>query len=136
MTKNELWQVRTLNLQIRDTENHIKLLRQRAGLDAVHLDGMPHATPLESKFERIVLEIVESTANLSQMREQLLTLASRLTSELCQRITEPNIRAVMLMRYVSCMSFDAITTTLHMSKRTVFNLHKKGILHLRVPPAA
>lgn len=129
MTKQELWAVRTLNERIHELEVHIATLRRCADVDTSHLDGLPHATPIESKIERLVLEIAEQTAELNEMKAQLKLLAANLTLKI-NRIPHIKTRTVMLLRYVLCLSFRQIAVELDISIRTVFNFHSKGILQL------
>lgn len=132
MTKQELYTVRDLRKKIRDAENFLELLRCRVSNLTPQLDGLPHAQPLESRVEKVVLMILEADREVEAYRQQLLMEAATLTNKICRLVPDTQERAVMLMRYVSCLRFEEIMKTLHMSDGTVFRLHRKGLAKLKV----
>lgn len=123
MTEQELNRVRDLHKRIRDLENLLATLRKRAGDIVPAREGLPHSTDIHSKVESLALKIVEKTIELDLLHKQILTATAALTESICRHISEPNQRAVMLLRYVHCLHFRDISFRLDKSDATVYRLH-------------
>ena len=127
MTAQELNQVRDLSKRIRDLENLLATLRKRAEDIVPAREGMPQSTDIHSKVESLALKIVEKTIELESLHEQILSATATLTESICLQITDPNQRAVLLFRYVHCMTFRDIGFQLDKSDATVFRLHHDAL---------
>lgn len=127
MTEQELNQVRDLSKRIRDLENLLATLRKRAEDIVPARDGLPQSTDIHSKVESLALKIVEKTIELESLHEQILAATATLTESICLKITDPNQRAVLLLRYVHCMTFRDIGFQLNYSDRKVFQLHHDAL---------
>lgn len=130
MTKRELYGVRDLRKMIHDTEIYVDMLRERVKNTTPILDGMPHAAPLDSRIERFMLEIAEFSRELEVYREELLRRSVTLTNKISRAVTDKQQRSVLLMRYVSCLSFKEICDTMDLSRSTVYALHRLAIENL------
>lgn len=123
MTERELNSVRDLHKQIRELENHLATLHKRIEDITPKNDGMPHATTIQSKVEKLALEIVEACRERDSLDEQILAATAQLTPKICQAVTDPQERTVVLLRYISCMHFRDIAFQLKFSDRKVYALH-------------
>lgn len=127
MTEKELNSVRDLNKQIRDLENHLATMRKRAEDITQTLDGMPHATTIQSKIENLALKIVEGGRELEILHQQIISATARLTEKICREVTDPQERTVVILRYVSCMHFRDIGFQLGKSDARIFQLHRDAL---------
>lgn len=132
MTEKELNSVRDLNKQIRDLENHLATMRKRAEDITQTLDGMPHATTIQSKIENLALKIVEGGKELEILHQQIISATARLTEKICREVTDPQERTVVILRYVSCMHFRDIGFQLGKSDATIFRIHHDALTKLIV----
>ena len=133
MTEQELNRVRELNAQIREIEVHLTTLRNRAHDITPKLDGMPHASTIRSQVESLALKIVEESLKLDELHARIVSEAANLTREICQLVSDPQERTVMILRYVSCMRFRDIGFQMNKSDRKVFALHHDALKNLQLP---
>lgn len=127
MTEQDLNRVRDLNKKIRDLEKLLATLRSRAEDIVPARDGMSKPTDIQSKVENLALKIVEKTIELESLHRQILEATATLTESICRRISEPNQRAVMLLRYVHCMRFRDIAFQLGKSDARIYQLHHDAL---------
>lgn len=127
MTEQDLNRVRDLNKKIRDLEKLLATLRSRAEDIVPAREGLPKPTDIQSKVENLALKIVEKTIELESLHEQILSATATLTEAICLRISDPNQRAVSLLRYVHCLHFRDIGFQLGYSDRKVFQLHHDAL---------
>lgn len=131
MTVSEINKARELSKRIRELERQITaLILSRDNIVPV-LDGMPHATEVKSKVERLALRIVEGERELESLRAEFEQEKTRIANAIMMNFDEPTKQTLLLLRYVSCLSFREIAHRLHYGLRYVFKLHdrlvKEGI---------
>ena len=125
MTAKELNSVRELNKIIRDLERHLQiLLISEQNLTPV-INGLPHATELKSRVEKIALKIVDDERELASLREQLPQEQSRLADIITREVSAPSLQTLLILRYVACLPFKEIARRMNFTLRHVFRLHKK-----------
>ena len=127
MTEQDLNRVRDLHKRVRDLENLLATLRKRAGDIVPAREGLPQSTDIHSKVESLALKIVEKTIELESLHRQILEATATLTESICRHISEPNQRAVMLLRYVHCMRFRDIAFQLGKSDARIYQLHHDAL---------
>lgn len=132
MTRTQLFGVRTLTQKIRDLESHLETLRRLAEPGAQRLDEPADTKSQTSRVEKLVLNIVEAANEIDALRTQLLSESAELTNKICSAILNPQVRTVILLRYVTCLDFKTIEAELDLSESTIFRLHRVGVEKLTV----
>lgn len=127
MTEQDLNRVRDLNKKIRDLEKLLATLRSRAEDIVPAREGLPQSSDIQSKVENLALKIVEKTIELESLHEQILSATATLTEAICLHTSDPNQRAVMLLRYVHCMRFRDIAFQLGKSDARIYQLHHDAL---------
>lgn len=131
MTVSEINKARELSKRIRELERQMSaLILSRDNIVPV-LDGMPHATEVKSKVERLAVRIVESERELEGLRSEFEQEKTRIANAVMLAFDVPTEQSLLLLRYVSCLSFREIARRMHYGLRYVFKLHdrlvKEGI---------
>ena len=127
MTEKELNSVRVLHEQIQAVEKQLSTLRKHAEDITPKLDGLPHATTIQSKVENLALKIVERCKELEALHEQIIAATADLTQKICDKIKNPQERTVIIFRYISCMTFRDIGFEMGKSDARVFQLHHDAL---------
>ena len=94
------------------------------------LDGMPHATSIQSKVEKIAMLIVEAEQSLKRLAEQLEAQKFLLLTMLNQSHLKELPQRVLNYHYVGCQSFNAIAKLLSYSRGYIIKLHDAGLRFL------
>ena len=119
----EINKARELSERIRGLEKKIESLRVSRNNIVPVLDGMPHASEVKSKVEKLALRIVEGERELDDLRTQFENEKTRIAFEIMAAIDEPLEQATLLLRYVSCLSFRDIARRLRCNLRQVFKIY-------------
>lgn len=127
MTAQEINKARELSKRIRELERQIAALCLNRDNIVPVLDGMPHASEVKSKVEKLALQIVENQRVLENLRVELETEKARLASAILLEFDDPTAQSLLLLRYVSCLSFREIARRMHYGLRHVFKLHDRLI---------
>ena len=124
MTEKELNSVRDINKRIRDIEWRLQALRAEAENITPIIDGLPHSTDVKSRVERLALNIAEGERELAALQAQFITAALELGNKIDSSPLNQQEKTVLSLRYVSCLNFQDIWLTLHVSDAQVFYLHR------------
>ena len=127
MTEKELNSVRELKEQIRAKEWRLQALKTQAENVVPVLDGLPHATEVKSRVERLALQIVTLELELPTLREQFANAAFELGAKIDAAPLDAKAKAVLSLRYVSCLNFQDIWLKLNANDAQVFYLHRKAL---------
>ena len=130
MTEKELNSVRELHTRIRDFEWYLKALRESADNIVPILDGMPHATTIQSKVEKLTVKLADAERELTELKSRFVDAAVELESKIHAANLNRQEEAVLILRYVSCMNFQDIWQTLNTSDARIFYLHRTGVKNL------
>lgn len=91
------------------------------------LDGMPHATALQSKVEQIALLIAESEQVIKDMCQTLAQRKFELLSRLQALPMNELQQRVLSYHYVACLKFKEIAKRLNFTKEYISKLHNRGL---------
>ena len=91
------------------------------------LDGMPHATALESKVERITLLIADTEQTIKDMCQSLVQRKFELLTRLQALPLNELQQRVLSYHYVACLRFSEIAKMLSFTKDYVNKLHNRGL---------
>ena len=135
MTKEELNSVRELKKKICELEWHLKTLRMTAKNIVPILDGLPHSTGLKSRVEKIALNIIADEQQLTNYQTRFIEAALNLSDKIGKALLNAQEKAILNLRYVSCLNFQDIWLGLNISDAKVFYVHRiavKKILKAKV----
>lgn len=135
MTEKELNGVREISRRIRDLEWRLQALRAEAENIVPVIDGLPHATQIKSRIEKLALNIADCDSELINLREQFVNSALELGNKIDNAQLNSQEKTVLSLRYVSCMKFQDIWLKLDTSNARIFYLHRtalKKILKIQV----
>ena len=119
--------VRELKERIVTTEAELSNLRGLAQNLVPTLDGMPRATTLESRVEKLAVKIIAAEQNLDVLKTELDRLSAELFDEIQRRVKTTQAATVLSLRFVTCLSFRQIARRISYSLRQVFRLNKQGV---------
>lgn len=132
MTERELNEVRELRSEINDLERKIELLRG-ALMNIVPLrNGMPQGHDLESRIERLTVQIAELEENLLELKKRREVARLNITAAISAANLSGKEASVISRRYVKCMRFRDICFELNYSDYHVFRLHKAALKKMLV----
>ena len=123
MTVQEINKARELCKRIRELERQIAALCLSRDNIVPVLDGMPHATEIKSKVEKLALRIVENQRVLESLRVEFEAEKARLVSVIMTEFDDPTEQSLLLLRYVACLPFREIARRMQYGLRHVFKLH-------------
>ena len=124
MTEKELNDVREISRRIRDLEWRLQALRAAAENIAPVIDGLPHATQIKSRVEKLALNIADCENELINLREQFVNAALELGNKIDNAQLSSQEKTVLSLRYVFCMNFQDIWLKLEASDAKIFYLHR------------
>lgn len=125
-------EVRELRSEINDLERKIELLRG-ALMNIVPLrNGMPQGHDLESRVERLTVQIAELEENLVELKKRREVARLNITAAICAANLSGKEASVISRRYVECMRFRNICFELNYSDCHVFRLHKAALKKMLV----
>lgn len=125
MTAQEINKARELSKRIRELERQIAALCLSRDNIVPVLDGMPHATDVKSKVENLALRIVENQRVLENLRVEFEAEKARVASAIMSEFDDPTAQSLLLLRYVSCLSFREIARRMQYGLRHVYKLHDR-----------
>ncbi|MBR0289064.1 MAG: hypothetical protein IJQ82_08805 [Selenomonadaceae bacterium] len=125
MTKKELNSIREMNKKIRELERRLQELRISAENLVPIIDGLPHSSEAKSRVERIALMIVEHERDLEKFRDQIILAKSELVHTILREVDEPTLQALLMLRYVECLSFKETARRMKFTLRHLYRLHEK-----------
>lgn len=121
--KETLNEIRRLGIEIDAMQEHIEQLRGEAeGLRAVEITDMPKGGGKARDAADLIAEVVDlQNKRLSLILDRMTKREHALFIIAC--IDNCDYRSVLLMRYIMCLSWDAIVDRLKYSYTSVFRLH-------------
>ena len=125
MTAQTINKARELSKRIRELERQIAALCLSRDNIVPVLDGMPHATDIKSKVENLALRIVENQRVLENLRVEFEAEKARVASVIMSELDDPTAQSLLLLRYVSCLSFREIARRMQYGLRHVYKLHDR-----------
>ena len=127
LTEKELNSVREISRRIRDLEWRLQTLRAEAENIVPVIDGLPHATQIKSRVEKLALNITDCDNELINLREQFVNSALELGNKIDNAKLNSQEKTVLSLRYVSCMNFQDIWLKLDTSDANIFYLHRTAL---------
>ena len=119
--------VRDLKERIVTSEAELLNLRGLAQNLVPTLDGMPRATTLESRVEKLAVKIIAVEQKLDVLKTELDRLSAELFDEIQRRVKSVQAQTVVTLRFVTCLSFRQIARRISYSLRQVFRLNQQGV---------
>ena len=132
MTERELNEARDLKERIRELERHIAALRLSAADIVPALDGMPHATDIKSKVEKLAARIVDDERELESIRAEFCAAAITIATRIQNADLKRQEKTLLILRYVVCMNFRDISFQMGLSDATTFRTHRDGLKKMTV----
>ena len=127
MTERELNEARELKERIRELERHISTLRLSAADITPKLDGMPRATDIKSKVEKLAAHIVDAEQELESIRAEFCAAAITITTRIQNADLNRKEKTLLILHYCACMNFRDISFQMGLSDATTFRLHRDGL---------
>lgn len=134
MSKDILKVVRNLMEKIEQEVERLNRLKTLAGNITARLDGMPHENNNSSRVENLTAAIIDSENRINLLEKVRMDCTIELSAWLDGQIEDNRQSQVMFLRYGLCKSFESIAGILNYSCRTVFRLHRSGLLALGIKP--
>ena len=131
MTQAELNKARNLRNQIRNEESRLQILRAAVGDLVPIMDGMPHAQAQSSRVENSAVPILELQRKIQTLKEQFQQACNELLEKFSRINFTPQEQAVITLRYVSCLSFNAIRAKINLSDARIFYIHRHALNKLK-----
>lgn len=127
--KEYLNDIRKMDLEIKTLQDQIVKLRQNAeGLKAMELSDMPRGG--KSK------DLADYVAELADLQMKCVSYITNLVEkkdkamDCIMQIDGSELRNVLLLRYIQCLSWDEIADRMQYSIRTIFSLHGSALSEL------
>lgn len=121
--RHAFWRADVLSAR---AERYRELATRATGrMDALRLGG----TPIRSKVENYVLELMQAHQELQDQISELLAL-TRQAEKLIARLPDERYRLVLHLRYLCGYDWQDIADRLHFSLRWVHKLHGEALAQL------
>ena len=132
MTKNELYKVRKIGIEIKAKRLEAAFLRDLAGratatMTAVKVSG----TRERSRVEDAVVKLVDIEDEIALRIEALTGERQRAAREI-EKLKSQNERVIMQLRYLACMKWEEIAEEMGYGVQHIFKLHGEALEKLRV----
>lgn len=136
MTDTEINKARELLRTIRRLERRVAQLKLSRDNIVPVLDGMPHATAVKSKVEKLALMIVEGERDVDILRVAWAEAKVDVANAIMYEVDDPICQALLLLRYVECLPFKDVARRMKYSLRHMFRLHDETLkrCHIRETP--
>ena len=89
-------------------------------------DGVRVQTSPENKREDALLKCIEYEKLIDQYKEQLDTVKSEIIKAIYQ-VDNSTYRTLLIMRYLSFMTWEKIAEEMHIEERHVYRIHEKAL---------
>lgn len=122
----ELKIVRDIRERIEEEREKVKALRLTMSLPTARLDGLPRSHSLESRVEGLAVRLVDAEQEVERLEAECDKASASLFDEIQRRVRTPVHVAMLVMRYISCLSFRTIARKSDFSLRQVFRLVKRA----------
>jgi len=132
MTEKELNAARELKKLIQDREQRLIGLRASAQNLVPANDGQPRSQTPSSRVEKLAIKILDADEKLNCLRRQFDEAAAQIALEIYNADLTAQEQAVLIARYVDCVTFRAIQFRLHLSDAHVFYLHRCACKKIKV----
>ena len=119
--------VRELKEKIVTAEAELENLRGLAGNLVPTLDGLPMARSLDSRVEKLTVKVVAAEKELDRLKAEFEKAAAELYDEIQRRVKSVQAATVMILHYVTCLSFRQIARRISYSLRQVFRYNQQGV---------
>lgn len=130
MTCEELNSVWTVKRRLEREQRNLVDLRIMAEPSANVLDGMPHATPLTYKVERIAAQMADSQRLIERLGELLAQRKFELLTKFQALKLNELQQRVLSYHYVACLKFKEIAKLMHFTDDYIHFLHRHGLKSL------
>ena len=118
--------VRDIRNRIEEEREKVKALRLTMSLPTARLDGLPRSHSLESRVEGLAVHLVDAEQKVERLEAECDKASASLFDEIQRRVRTPVHVAMLVMRYISCLSFRTIARKSDYSLRQVFRLVKRA----------
>ena len=131
MTKNELYKVRKIGIEIKAKRLEAAFLRDLAGratstMTAVKVSG----TRGRSRVADAVVKLVDIEDEIA-LQIEALTGERQRAARAIETLKNPNERVVMQLRYLACMKWEDIAGEMGYGVQHIFKLHGEALEKLR-----
>ena len=86
-------------------------LRQRAGLQAVSMDGMPHGSDVSDRVGSIAIAVADLMARI-QTLEDLVEAGDNEVREFANSLEDERVQMAVQMRFIACMTWTQTSDAL------------------------
>lgn len=127
-TFDDLLRIRSLRLAIESNLSYLAELRSRAQGHTSILSGLPSsASSFQSFLELYTIRASEIERIVDDQLASLADLQLQALHEIDRRVSDPDSRSVLRLRYIDCLPWKSIFATLHFSRAKTFRLHRTAI---------
>ena len=131
--KNYLSQAFRLNRNIENKMKQLWELRDMASKTSVTYSDMPgNPNKGRSRVESCVTKIADMEREIDKEIDGLIDLKLDIMKRI-NEVSSPELQAVLDLRYLKFMAWDAIATELGYGISNVFILHRKALEEITVP---
>lgn len=130
MRLEELNAVRSLKMRLAEAQEGLRQTETALANMIPIRDGLPRATPLTSRIERLTVQRLAYLETIDGLSERLKEAATELATRICLEVPDELGQTLLLLRYVECLSWTQVAERMSYARRHCFRLHKKIIMSL------
>ncbi len=124
--KEFLLQVQYLDKEISVKQEEIEKIESLAYYNSPSFDKIGSGSIDVHSREGLMCKIVDYKKYVDEDTEKLISLKNEIM-HMINEIDDPNIRMVLILRYIQFYDFESIAKKIQYSSAQVFNFHKKGL---------
>ena len=124
--KEYLESYRLIQTRINVLMSNIERLRAEAESVSINLDGMPKGTATDDKMSRLVAEMADLEATLTDEMSGLYVRRMRIITQL-GKLKSHKHQLLLQKRYIECKSWELIAVEMDITWRHCYRLHGSAL---------
>lgn len=123
MTIEELNAVRDIKFELVKAKRALDVWKRASSIKVPSNTGLSKTKTANSGVERIAIKIIEAENRVTALQEKLSLNQATLEEQIISEIGDSEHQALLILRYVECMSFKDIAKVMHYSEKHIYRLH-------------
>ena len=134
MTFEELNAVRDINFELAKAKRTLAIWRCASSIKVPSNTRLSKTKTTNSSVERISIKIIEAENKVVALQEKVSLNQEILEKQIVSEFDDSEHQALLILRYVECLSFKDIAKIMHYSEKHIYRLHDWIMMDVKKKP--